>query len=112
MNRGPKKLLVVDDDDAFRESMEFEFTDRGYKVVLAATHREALGMAAVHRPQYAVVDLRLAGERGLEVLEDLVDRPIFSADLTLYWAIYRTLGIGPDGRGRGSLLDSLTGPDV
>ena len=74
MNRGPKKLLVVDDDDAFRESMEFEFTDRGYKVVLAATHREALGMAAVHRPQYAVVDLRLAGERGLEVLEDLVDR--------------------------------------
>ena len=45
-------------------------------------------------------------------LEDLVDRPIFSADITLYWAIYRTLGIGPVGRGHGSLLDSLTGPDV
>lgn len=40
-------------------------------------------------------------------LEDLVDRPIFSADITLYWAIYRTLGIGPLGRGHGRLLDSL-----
>ena len=72
--RGPNKLLVVDDDDAFRESMELEFTDRGFKVIVAATHREALGMAAVHRPQYAVIDLRLGGERGLEVLQDLVQR--------------------------------------
>lgn len=72
--RGPNKLLIVDDDDAFRESMELEFTDRGFKVITAATHREALGMAAVHRPQFAVIDLRLGGERGLEVLQDLVQR--------------------------------------
>jgi two-component system response regulator RegA len=70
----PRKLLIVDDDDAFRESMELEFVDRGYRVVTAATHREALGMAAVHRPNYAVIDLRLGGERGLEVLKDLVER--------------------------------------
>ena len=69
-----KKLLVVDDDDAFRESMELEFADRGYRVLIAADHREALGLAAVHRPQYAVIDLRLAGERGLEVLKDLCER--------------------------------------
>jgi two-component system response regulator RegA len=31
-------------------------------------------MAAVHKPQFAVVDLRLEGERGLEVLKDLVER--------------------------------------
>ena len=70
----PKKLLVVDDDDAFRESMELEFQDRGFRVVTAASHREALGMAAVHRPQYAIIDLRLGGERGLEVLQDIVER--------------------------------------
>ena len=46
-----KKLLVVDDDDAFRESMELEFADRGYRVLIAADHREALGLAAVHRPR-------------------------------------------------------------
>jgi two-component system response regulator RegA len=28
----------------------------------------------VHKPQYAVIDLRLGGERGLEVLKDLVER--------------------------------------
>ncbi len=72
--RAPKKLLVVDDDDAFRESMELEFGDRGYHVVAAPDHRTALGLAAVHRPQYAVIDLRLESERGLEVLRDLVER--------------------------------------
>lgn len=68
------KLLVVDDDDAFRESMELEFTDRGYQVIAAADHRSALGLAAVHKPQFAVLDMRLEGERGLEVLKDLVER--------------------------------------
>ena len=68
------KLLVVDDDDAFREAMELEFSDRGYQVLLAPDHRAALGLAAVHRPGFAVVDLRLKGERGLEVLKDLVER--------------------------------------
>lgn len=69
-----KKLLVVDDDDAFRESMQLEFTDRGYHVLGAPDHRAALGLAAVHRPAFAVVDLRLEGERGLAVLSDLVER--------------------------------------
>lgn len=75
MNQAPKgKLLVVDDDDAFRESMELEFNDRGYQVLGAPDHRTALGLAAVHRPQFAVVDMRLQSERGLEVLADLVER--------------------------------------
>lgn len=68
------KLLVVDDDQAFREAMELEFGDRGYQVLLAPDHRTALGLAAVHQPQFAVVDLKLHGERGLEVLKDLVER--------------------------------------
>ena len=68
------KLLVVDDDDAFREAMELEFTDRGFHVLYAADHRNALGLAAMHHPQFAVIDLRLNGERGLEVLKDLKER--------------------------------------
>lgn len=67
-------ILVVDDDEAFREAMALEFTDRDYTVVGAPDHRSALGMAAVHKPEYAVVDMRLEGERGLEVLSDLVER--------------------------------------
>jgi two-component system response regulator RegA len=83
------KLLVVDDDDAFREAMELEFTDRGYSVITAHDQRTALGMAAVHKPQFAVIDLRLEGERGLEVLADLVERlpGIRSVVLTGYGSI-------------------------
>jgi two-component system response regulator RegA len=66
--------MVVDDDDAFREAMELEFTDRGFHVITACDHRSALGLAAMHQPQYAVIDLRLNGERGLEVLRDLKER--------------------------------------
>jgi two-component system response regulator RegA len=66
--------MVVDDDDAFREAMELEFTDRGYQVVQAPDQRTALGLAAVHQPHYAVVDLKLGGDRGLEVVKELVDR--------------------------------------
>jgi two-component system response regulator RegA len=69
-----RKLLVVDDDDAFRESMELEFTERGYQVLAAPDPRSALGLAAIHRPQYAVVDLKLETDRGLELVRDLVDR--------------------------------------
>ena len=73
INQRPR-LLVVDDDDAFREAMELEFSDRGYRVFAAPTIGLRSGLAAVHRPAYAVVDLRLGGERGLEVLKDLVER--------------------------------------
>lgn len=83
------KMLVVDDDDAFREAMELEFTDRGYHVLCAPDHRTALGLAAVHQPQLAVVDLKLGGERGLEVLKDLVERlpHIHAVVLTGYGSI-------------------------
>lgn len=73
-HNGRPRLLLVDDDDPFRESMELEFSDRGYAVVGARNHREALQMALAHRPEFAVIDLRLGGERGLEVLKDLKDR--------------------------------------
>ena len=74
LRKSKPKILIVDDDDAFREAMEFEFSDRGYEVLGAPDHRTALALAATHKPEFAVVDLRLGGERGLEVLKDLVER--------------------------------------
>jgi len=68
------RVLIVDDDDDFRESLLLELDDRGYAVQGARDHREAMQLAATHRPQHAVVDLRLGSERGLVVVKDLVDR--------------------------------------
>lgn len=65
------KLLVVDDDEAFREAMQLEFEDRGYHVLLAPDSRTALSLAAAHQPGFAVIDMKLHGERGLEVLKEL-----------------------------------------
>lgn len=39
-------------------------------------------------------------------IEDELGVPVLASDLTLYWAIFRTLGIAPEGR-HGSLLSSL-----
>ena len=68
------KLLIVDDADAFRESLELEFTERGYTVFSAPDHRTAVRLASTHRPEFALVDLRLGGEHGLEVVRELVER--------------------------------------
>ena len=97
-----KTLLVVDDDDAFREAMELEFQDRGYHVLCAPDHRSALGLAAVHRPQFAVIDLRLGGERGLLVLQDLMQRlPAIRAVVLTGYASLAT-AVGPDSSERRS----------
>jgi ActR/RegA family two-component response regulator len=69
-----RRLLLVDDDDAFREVMGLELTERGFQVLSAPDHRTALTLAMAHRPSCAVVDLRLENERGLEVVRDLVER--------------------------------------
>jgi maleate cis-trans isomerase len=39
-------------------------------------------------------------------LEEMIDKPVISADITLYWQIFRTLGVAPTGQ-HGSLLRSL-----
>ncbi len=74
LRKGRPKLLLVDDDADFREAMSLEFADRGYEVFTAADQRAALTAAAAHAPDFAIIDLRLGGERGLEVLRDLVER--------------------------------------
>jgi len=39
-------------------------------------------------------------------IERSVGKPVLSADITLYWQIFRSLGVAPIGR-QGSLLGSL-----
>ncbi len=65
----PKTVLLVDDDETFRERLGRALRERGYEVYTAAGHAEAL--AQKESPEYAVVDLRLRGLSGLEVVRDL-----------------------------------------
>ena len=64
-------LLVVDDDEVFRERLARAFSDRGYDVRTAADYDEAVAAARDESPELAVVDLRMPGRSGLEVVRDL-----------------------------------------
>ncbi len=64
-------LLVVDDDDAFRERLRQAFERRGYEVRTAANAADALSQARAESPELAVVDLRMPNGSGLELVRDL-----------------------------------------
>ncbi|MCA9575593.1 MAG: response regulator [Polyangiales bacterium] len=64
-------LLVVDDDDVFRSRLGRAFAARGYDVREARDGDEALRAAQQETPEFAVVDLRMPGCSGLEVVSGL-----------------------------------------
>jgi two-component system response regulator RegA len=64
-------LLLVDDDDIFRERLGRALRDRGYDVVTASSHATAMEAARVRVPAFAVVDLKMPGPSGLELVKDL-----------------------------------------
>lgn len=65
------RVLVVEDDDAFRMRLAKALNKRGATVVEAAGVTEALGVIDADAPLFAVVDLRLDDGSGLEVVEAL-----------------------------------------
>ncbi|MBI3783411.1 MAG: response regulator [Deltaproteobacteria bacterium] len=64
-------ILIVDDDDVLRERLGRAFRDRDYDVRSAASYDEAMSAAGDESPELAVVDLRMPGRSGLELVRDL-----------------------------------------
>ncbi|GBD24953.1 Photosynthetic apparatus regulatory protein RegA [bacterium HR30] len=64
-------LLIVDDDEIFRERLARAFRQRGYEVVTAGNYEEALTLAQTELPDMAVVDLKMPGRSGLELTREL-----------------------------------------
>jgi two-component system response regulator RegA len=67
----PQSLLVVDDDDPFRARLARAFRERGFVVREARDGDEALALAREESPELAVVDLRMPGAGGLDVVRGL-----------------------------------------
>jgi two-component system response regulator RegA len=65
------RVLLVDDDETFRERLGRAFRDRGYDVITAADRPSALAAARAAVPGFAVVDLKMPGSSGLDVVQDL-----------------------------------------
>jgi two-component system response regulator RegA len=69
--RDSRTLLIVDDDDRFRARLMQAFRERGFEVRGAADYAEAVGSARVESPELALVDLRLPGGSGLDLVREL-----------------------------------------
>src|SRR5437868_12662303 len=63
-------LLIVDDEEGPRLSLQFIFKD-DYDILMASNGPEAIELAQINRVDVAVLDIRMAGMSGIEVLERL-----------------------------------------
>jgi len=67
-------ILVVDDDDTFRNVLAAELRRRGHEVACAANGSEALDGALRFHPAVVLLDMRLPDMAGIEVLTRLRER--------------------------------------
>jgi len=68
-----RSLLIVEDNDRFAETLASEFRDRGYLVQRAA---DLSGISSIKdlNVQFAVVDLRLGADSGLDAIQSILGR--------------------------------------
>lgn len=71
MDETRPSILIVDDDELFRTRLAAAFERRGYEARAADGYEEAVHLARLDSPELAVVDLRMDGPSGLELLRDL-----------------------------------------
>jgi len=64
-------LLLVDDDATFRQVLADAFVKRGFTVRVAHDVPSGLDSAVNDSPEYAVIDLRMPGLTGLELVKRL-----------------------------------------
>lgn len=60
-------ILLVEDDDTLRETIEYNLRGQGYEVVSVADGGQALEMARADRPELILLDVMLPGLDGFEV---------------------------------------------
>jgi DNA-binding response OmpR family regulator len=65
-----RRVLFIEDEPALRLSYERAFAQR-YEAAFAATGAEALMLLMTHRPDVAVLDLRLPDTDGIDLLRRL-----------------------------------------
>ena len=64
-------LLLVDDDEVFRSRLVVALGARNYDVREASNAAMAIGMAEIETPERAIVDLRIPGPSGLDIVKAL-----------------------------------------
>lgn len=71
MDLGAAKLLLVEDDPALLELLEYRFRNEGYNVRATPDGDEALMLAAEDAPDLVILDWMIEGTSGIEVCRRL-----------------------------------------
>ena len=66
-----KSLLIVDDDNPFRERLSRAMEKKGFEVIQAESVQKGIDSVKAKKPGFAVVDLRLGDGNGLEVVKEI-----------------------------------------
>ena len=69
-----KTILIADDDNAIRRTLELHLGDEGYVVRTASDGHEAIAMAGLQDVNLMLLDLRLPGFDGFEVLKNIKEK--------------------------------------
>ena len=67
----PRSLLIVEDDDRLRERLARALTERGFETREAGDVQSAVAAARQDSPEYVLVDLRVPGGSGLDVVREI-----------------------------------------
>ena len=80
------RILIVDDEETIRLSLEEALKDLGYSISTAATGHIALEKVKEYKPQIVFLDMRLAGENGLDILPKIkkIDKKVEVIIMTAY----------------------------
>ena len=86
---GNDRLLLVDDDEIFRKRLARAMGERGFETFQAGDADEAVRVAKEAKPHYALLDQRMPGKSGLELIGDLakLDEEMQIVVLTGYGSI-------------------------
>ena len=66
-----KSLLIVDDDNPFRDRLARSMEKKGFVVTQAESVKSGIQKATEVKPSFAVIDLRLGDGNGLEVVKEI-----------------------------------------
>lgn len=88
-----KEILIAEDDETFANSLSRSFERRNYKVKIANNIKEAIAALKTFHPSHAVIDLKIHGESGLELIKYLheFDKRMKIVMLTGYASITTTI---------------------
>jgi two-component system, OmpR family, response regulator RegX3 len=79
VNDGPVRILVVEDEESYREALMSGLGNEGYEVEVAETGAEGLQRFADHPPDLVLLDVLLPGMAGTEVcrrMRELASVPV------------------------------------